>query len=55
MSAPDGFEGYDEWRTRSPEDEHWRHRRLLCMCCGEACDGQLCEDCANEREREEER
>jgi hypothetical protein len=51
----DGFEGYDGWKLRSPEDDYYRHRRPLCTSCGEACDGLLCEDCADEREREEER
>lgn len=51
----DGFEGYDSWRLQSPEDAYWRVRRPLCRRCGAACDGTLCEDCADEREREEER
>lgn len=48
----DGFESYDAWKLQSPEDALPRRRRLYCMCCGEACDGLLCDDCANEREEE---
>lgn len=51
----DGFEGYDAHKLLSPEDAYWRARRPLCKSCGEACDGLLCEDCAEAREREEER
>lgn len=54
----DGFEGYDSWKLQSPEDAYWSGRRPLCTRCVEApaCEGRtLCEDCANEREREEER
>lgn len=53
----DGFEGYDAHKLQSPEDAGFYRfpRELLCMCCGEACDGLLCEDCADERVREGDR
>jgi recombinational DNA repair protein RecR len=50
----DGFEGYDDWKLRSPEDELHRRRRplLFCMGCGELCEGLLCDACAEEREED---